>query len=279
MNHFKANFLGSKANEILESSVGSVILGTTSRGVFLEISTGWIVFLSLEQYRGPLTINLSTNTGSLNKVQKGMIASVDRQAITFPQAEISILLHPAEIWTPPPPPLRDIQTNSHNIRATITGLDDPFLSTILEPDSVVATLSDIQQRALEIYAHMQSGDWQTTEESALSLLGRGTGLTPEGDDFLTGLCFSLARIGSISPVKDIIQTIVQKAYERTTRMSANLIEIAAEGLADERLVSAYDTLLTGSPDAQSAVQTLLGWGSTSGRMALAGITTGILSTR
>jgi hypothetical protein len=278
MKQLKAYTIGSKAYEILEFPLEMVVLGTTYRGIFLETSTKWIIFLSREQFRGPLTINLEANTLGLGKVQKGMRGTSERHLITFPQADISVQLGSAEIWIPPPP--TGTPPNLTTIRASLAGLDDPFISAILNPDKAVdTTLLDIQQRALLIYSHMRLGDWKAAEETALSLLGRGTGLTPEGDDFLIGLCFHLARSGNTSPVSDTLHTIVIQAYKRTTLMSANLIEVAAEGLADERLVAAHDALLRGSPDAQNAINTLLDWGSTSGCMALAGIISGVLSTR
>jgi len=275
MKQLKAYTIGSKAYEILEFPLEMVVLGTTSRGIFLETSTKWIIFLSREQFRGPLTINLAANTSGLGKFQKGMRGTSEINSITFPQAGSSVQLDSAEIWVPAP--LTSTLPNLAAIKAALAGFDDPFLSAILNPNKAVdTTLPDIQQRSLLIYSHMRLGDWKAAEETALSLLGWGAGLTPEGDDFLIGLCFHLARSGNTSPVANMVHTIVKQAYGRTTRMSANLIEVAAEGLADERMVSAHDALLRGSPDAQDAINTLLDWGSTSGRMALAGIITGFL---
>jgi hypothetical protein len=58
---------------------------------------------------------------------------------------------------------------------------------------------------------------------------------------------------------------------KTTTLSANLIEIAAEGEADERLILALDSVFTGDPSPEKTAEMLISYGSSSGMDAFAGL--------
>ncbi len=108
-----------------------------------------------------------------------------------------------------------------------------------------------------------------------ALLGLGSGLTPSGDDIVLGLLLALNRWGDVlAPGLErpaFNRAVLALAYARTTTLSANLIECASRGQADERLVTALDGLVTGVPGAESAAALLAGWGSSSGLDALCGM--------
>ena len=59
--------------------------------------------------------------------------------------------------------------------------------------------------------------------------------------------------------------------ERTTTISANLIECAAKGEADERLINIVDGIMTGQPSLEDCVDCVLAWGNSSGTDALIGM--------
>jgi len=65
--------------------------------------------------------------------------------------------------------------------------------------------------------------------------------------------------------------IVAAAYEKTTTLSANLIECASQGLANERLINALDWLVTGVALEPDIVPHLLEWGHSSGVDTFAGM--------
>lgn len=58
---------------------------------------------------------------------------------------------------------------------------------------------------------------------------------------------------------------------RTTRPSARLIECAAGGEADERLLEVADHVWSGLPSGAWALESALGWGTSSGVDALTGM--------
>ena len=92
---------------------------------------------------------------------------------------------------------------------------------------------------------------------------------------ILGCLLALSRWGRlISPSPDIhapSQELIAQAYRQTTLLSANLIECAAAGQADERLLLALDGIFTGQPSAEECAEMLLNWGDTSGRAALTGM--------
>jgi len=94
-------------------------------------------------------------------------------------------------------------------------------------------------------------------------------LTPGGDDLIVGVLLNLNRWKPQSLTKEQLENfnkeIVNQAYQKTTTLSANLIECAAKGLADERLIDALDWIKSDRfDDERKLIDGLLGWGNTSG---------------
>jgi hypothetical protein len=108
-----------------------------------------------------------------------------------------------------------------------------------------------------------------------SLLGFGSGLTPSGDDLAIGLMLTLNRWGeTLVPgieLQELNHSVVQSAAIKTSALSANLIECAVNGEADERLINALDGIMTGIPDSEACARLLLSWGNSSGGDTLTGI--------
>jgi hypothetical protein len=107
------------------------------------------------------------------------------------------------------------------------------------------------------------------------LLGCGRGLTPSGDDLVLGLLLVANRWGVAGLQGEALARlnaeVVDAARQRTTTLSACLIECAAQGEADERLLAAADYLFSGAGDASKVVDELLTWGASSGLDALVGM--------
>jgi Protein of unknown function (DUF2877) len=88
-----------------------------------------------------------------------------------------------------------------------------------------------------------------------ALLGRGAGLTPEGDDLLAGACAVAAAAGAPLALPSDLR-------ERTTALSATLLELAAAGAAPRPLHAVLDVRDERWP---AALRELEGLGSSSGR--------------
>ena len=77
--------------------------------------------------------------------------------------------------------------------------------------------------------------------------------------------------------RDLNQRVIEAAYQRTTTISANLIECAADGQADERLMKVVDGIVTGTPSIDECVNCILDWGNSSGIDALAGMAVAVMA--
>lgn len=113
-----------------------------------------------------------------------------------------------------------------------------------------------------------SGRW---DELARSLLGLGPGLTPAGDDLLAGLLVGLARRPDLRD--PLAAAVARVAPGRTTWLSAELLRLAADGLAAPAVVAVADALAGHGPDdaLADAVPALLAVGHTSGAALARGL--------
>jgi uncharacterized protein DUF2877 len=100
---------------------------------------------------------------------------------------------------------------------------------------------------------LRTGD--SGHDAAAGLLGRGAGLTPEGDDLLAGACAVAAAAG-------VPLALPPDLRERTTALSATLLELAASGAAPRPLHAVLDL---SSGDWRGALTDLVGLGASSGR--------------
>lgn len=100
-------------------------------------------------------------------------------------------------------------------------------------------------------------------------LGRGNGLTPEGDDLVCGYILTRYYQGEVK--KKACEDLAKIARERTTSLSASLIECTLEGGADERVLNALHYLADGNGNPEKILEELLSFGSSSGIATLAGM--------
>jgi hypothetical protein len=103
-------------------------------------------------------------------------------------------------------------------------------------------------------------DW---DGALRALLGCGGGLTPEGDDLLAGALAVTAAAGSSLPLPADLR-------ERTTALSATLLELAAAGAAPRPLHAALDV---DNDDWRGALRELEDLGASSGRAIALGAAT------
>jgi hypothetical protein len=68
-----------------------------------------------------------------------------------------------------------------------------------------------------------------TVRAAAALIGLGAGLTPGGDDVLSGLLIGLHATGRSGPARPFGARLLDSARKRTTALSADLLRLAARG--------------------------------------------------
>jgi hypothetical protein len=110
------------------------------------------------------------------------------------------------------------------------------------------------QHALELLSRaVRERDPEPAAAAARELLGRGPGLTPEGDDLLAAVAGTLAVLGPAagwdrSVLAATLAALVAPARARTTALSATLLELAAQG----RLAEPAGRLLDLGPGGEAA---------------------------
>ena len=112
-----------------------------------------------------------------------------------------------------------------------------------------------------LFRGIRERDPEPAATGARELLGRGPGLTPEGDDLLAGVCIAAAAAGD--PL-----ALPPGARALTTPLSATLLELAAAGAGPKPVHALLD--LT-SERWGAALRELEGLGASSGRAIALGV--------
>jgi hypothetical protein len=283
---YRSTAIGWHARQLLRARRQAVILGVTSRGVFVQTSPG-VIYLSAEAERGPLTVNLSDDPGWLAAVQLDTVCVVDPPVIRLLPSGLTLDLGQAMVWRTPrraaPAEPADRQRErlarlsrhasdpgSVNGMACLTGWiarGCPEASRPAHPHA---------GRCAALGRAVAEGDVDALRALVEQLLGWGHGLTPSADDFVVGLLLALARSGEAVPAARTLleaaaRLVDRRGSGRTSALSVALLACAALGEADERLMALVDHVQTGVPGEAEARVAASSWGATSGWDALAGI--------
>ncbi len=126
------------------------------------------------------------------------------------------------------------------------------------------------ERLLDVstFAPPDLGDPQLASGAGLRLLGRGEGLTPQGDDVLAGY---LAAAAAYRLPADRLRALIRlEAPRRTTTLSAALLRHAVEGEAIPQISALLEALCDGR-SLRTAIADLVSVGHTSGSALAAGV--------
>jgi len=271
--------IGYYAHQVLERSKGALVSGVASRGIYLQPEDDWTLYLSLEKYRGPLTINLGGHFSWRENIKTGHPVHFISGKIRFPMDNVSISYEDADIWRS--------ALNDGNREFIFKQMDsvlnlskklaagNPYLSLLFENPVPIPDVPGLTEKILNLRTALKDGDLERITSGSTKLLGLGPGLTPLGDDFILGvlLTFNYCGISNLKGhnLKKINQIIIQHAREKTTRLSSSLLVCASEGAADERLLIILDGICSGNEITEGALRDLLAWGSSSGIAVLAGM--------
>jgi hypothetical protein len=275
--------LGSIAWQVWQRDQAARVIGVTSRGLFLSIEQR-VLFVSFERWRGPLTITLDRSIDQLRRLDIGSAAVFSHNRLIFPATEIILSATSADVWQAPLPvaapcPIDQQRDNARQIARVITSsaLDRGF-APLLNPllDLPLSGPLSAEQAAVLNVLHtlrqaVRAHDVSTMQDCLDQLLGRGNGLTPSGDDCVLGLLLMLNRWQASHDWSKLNRAVIAAAYQKTTTISANLIECAAAGQADERLLNVVDGIVTGEPGIEECADCALEWGSASGIDVLVGM--------
>lgn len=275
--------IGHIAKQVLERNSSFQIAGCTSRGIFLQASDDFTLFATTGNFRGPLTLNIKSETANLTGMlpKSEIVLAGDR--LVFEKSKFTFSLQNPLLWEPPEPPVYSRQTKAQIakvVQQTASIYPDHPYSALLEfaIGSGPAMLKDIpglEHRLSSLSSSLDQDDPALISEEMKEVLGTGPGLTPLGDDVLQGILLAINR-----PKKntlawqaelDIFQTFLAAARRETTTLSWSLLNCSAQGSADERVIQVLDSLLAGREIPDQDLINLLEWGSSSGIGLLAGM--------
>lgn len=113
----------------------------------------------------------------------------------------------------------------------------------------------------------------SVESAVADLVGRGTGLTPAGDDLLAGT-LAVLRARALPQADGLADAIRRHAPGRTTRLSASLLEAADQAAVIPQVEGVLRALATDPGRVPAAAEALLPVGHTSGWHLAAGLAVG-----
>lgn len=115
-------------------------------------------------------------------------------------------------------------------------------------------------------------------KAVIELMGLGIGLTPSGDDILTGLMgFLYHSPGTEAATCLLAKAIVEAPEGLTNPISRSYLIHATRGELSERLIHFVGTLIGGSPEGvHTTLRALMRWGHTSGAETALGVVLGAI---
>ncbi|MDQ7840310.1 MAG: DUF2877 domain-containing protein [bacterium] len=279
----RADLIAAPLAGLRNRDTAGTVLASFERSAYLDLDGRVIAAASRELDPGPLTIGLSefSAVGTLSPGERVVLRD---GILGIGRSEVD--LGCARVWDPALPPLpEDLapdaalvamngvreavvdELRAHGSESGVTARSAAAGGGLLEAlacglDAIAAFLSG------------ESSSGATAHAVVVQIAGRGPGLTPSGDDLLTGIVHAVTlwpkladAAGGASRVRDLL---VSAAVPHTTRISAAYLEAARQGWASEP----WHALVAGigqGPDAvRAAAQRLLGIGETSGADALTG---------
>ena len=257
--------IGHLAKKILVEGGTASVLGKTSQGIYLSTPSRWVVFCSRERFCSPLTMIVDGKGRELEQVAVGMEVQLEANKLSIPEAGFVLRLEESLEWIPRKP---------HEQPSAIADCIERLNSLRRTVQSLTGSVVDIPE---ERNLGKQVGE--RLEEALSQHLGAGQGLTPSGDDFVTGFLLAVNRYEESfwleGDLEGLNRQVVVSAYQKTTRLSANLIEMATWGESDERLVKAIDYIQGADFSLEEIAVDLSGWGYSSGAAGLAGMAAAI----
>lgn len=269
--------IGHVAYKTLQTETDADGWGNTSKGFFMITDNKKVLFISSQTFKGPLTINTNEKLPERQILSHDTHILLSPNQIRFIQSDLEVRINPqTRVWSP------TVQNKlNFNLEAFITR------SNLIECKMITQLSNNHQARKDQanindkLKSALSSRNEITIHESLSNLLGYGEGLTPSGDDYICGFLLAAHAWKEILftgfTLQKIIRKIVDVAQEKTTTLSANLIDCAASGSADERIIRCINWLNSGGRPPAAIIEELLSYGSSSGLDTLAGILTFIQS--
>ncbi|MBM3470736.1 MAG: DUF2877 domain-containing protein [Armatimonadetes bacterium] len=255
------------------------VLASFERSAYLEMDGCIVAAAAAELDPGPLTIGLS-EFSAVKTATPGERVVLRDGVLRIGQTGVD--LGYARVWDPALPSLPNdlAPVAMKNVReAVVDELRARRSQSGITARSVAAGggFPEALACGLDAIAALLSGEGSSdaaAHAAAAQIAGRGPGLTPSGDDLLTGIMHAItlwprlaAPAGGASRVRDLL---VNAAVPHTTRISAAYLVTARQGWASEPWHGLVRGIGQGPDAARAAARRILLIGETSGADALTG---------
>jgi len=265
--------LGGLAAKALTEGCSGKVMGITSRGVFL-LTGERILFVTDADYRSPYNIQVYIKPGQFDAFIPGDDWAYSQSILTFQNINIYIDISEATLWQPEKTPkiettLPDQYRRMDALLKRMLALDPGkgwlYLAnpSVLVAGSEASIIRDMTDRFLVCVI---KSDLEGALQAGKSILGRGGGLTPSGDDWISGFLLYFARTDQASPfIRALGQSLTTMAFESTTKISANRIEAACLGWSESLFLEVIDSLLVSDAVISNlTIEHLINFGHSSG---------------
>jgi hypothetical protein len=278
MPEFLASKCGTRAYQDSITPQAGCVIGNASRGIFIKTEKQRIVYVSSERYRNPLNINLDPYPEELRVVELNESTSFGKACVSFPALGLTIRIPQERVFqTPSPHPGEKTKTdqlwflNGITRELLVRANSTEFISVIhsfLENEAEGRVDEHTLSRFLSINNAADKNNLSELIPLLIGFLGDGSGLTPSGDDLVIGFLLAMNRWNPRAWQPDLFETlntgVSTTAKQKTTTLSANMIELAVSGDADERLIVSLDSIFTGEKTPAETAKLLRSYGSSSG---------------
>ncbi|MFC7790109.1 oxamate carbamoyltransferase subunit AllH family protein [Microbacterium sp. MAHUQ-60] len=268
--------------ETLSSSAHAGMLGDLSvhsvhdRVINLRCGDGLIALVDDRLDDAPFTIRIRSAQWPLLPARVGDPAriTVDGLIVHAARTDVRVVLHPADRWIPAPIQGAPSVAALRDARAALAAMTPPPPMTPFGLASAPALAAGIDRMRIAASAVLQGSPAENAvTDAARRLIGLGEGLTPSGDDILTGLAFIAAHPGFgltrlIAPLSDAVCA----GFDATTLLSTVTVQAALAGRARARLHDLVAAVVDGSSERiLTAAVATAAIGHTSGHDILTGI--------
>jgi hypothetical protein len=280
-NHeFFSTGVGLKASQSLKNYHVWEVWGNTSKGIFLKGKPNGLIFLSNEKFRGPLTINFpATVSVYFGGVEIGSRVNYrPEDGFFFELINVKLFIDDQHPWEPGPFTFSEgdfgIWNNLDLLGAWLRSATSigSFAHTgsidTLGLESGDNGNARLFQLIRKMYEALRDTNSQRFLVVARDLIGLGTGLTPSGDDFLSGMALAIARYSPVLPILSKyrlwFEALFPRFKEKTTLLSSELFKVSLLGSADERIIGAFDSVMQSNMEKDGVILPISKWGSSSG---------------
>jgi hypothetical protein len=277
---FSSAGMGLEAFQSLKSQHVWEVWGNTSKGIFLKGKPNALIFLSNEKFRGPLTINFDPTIGNyFGGIEIGSKVNYRPEiGLIFEKFKLKLFVDSQLPWEPEP---FDTTGGDLGVWKNLDHLGDwlrlatPTGSFGYTSSLVVQNTEPKDEESIKLFPQVSELYWALRQNniehfnrSAQKLIGLGTGLTPSGDDFLSGMALGIARFSKLIPILSKylpwFEALIPILEEKTTLLSSELFKVSLLGSADERIIGAFDSVVRQNITKDEVIIPIANWGSSSG---------------